>query len=128
MNQFLRLLTSCLLALVLVVTTAAPASAGPVNWQELPASEAGQQWWDSGSLRRNKAGYISVLSRFLPASPEGEKPRMGDLYVMEIDCDQQLYRDTSINGLPQFNAQWLPAANDSLISGVITASCAVPTA
>lgn len=128
MKQLLSFLASCLLALLLTWVPAAPAIAGPVNWLELPASEEGQQWWDSGSLRRTKDGYVSVLSRFLPASPEGEKPRMGDLYVMEIDCDQQLYRDTSINGLPQFGAQWLPAADDSLIIGVIAASCAAATA
>ncbi|MCP9809977.1 hypothetical protein KBY58_11080 [Cyanobium sp. HWJ4-Hawea] len=119
-----KLLASALLALLLLIGSGSPAWAGPVNWQELPASDQGQQWWDSGSLRNTKDGYISVLSRFLPATKEGEKPRMGDLYVMEIDCGQQLYRDTSVNGLPQFGAQWLPAAGDSLINGVIEASCA----
>jgi len=110
------------------------ALAGPVNWQEVPTSPEGRQWWDSGSLRATKTGNLSVLSRFQPPNP-GEpesgntgdtrpKPkRMADLYVMEIDCDQQLFRDTSINGIPQFKAEWLPASGDNLISAVIGDSC-----
>ncbi|HJL68881.1 MAG TPA: hypothetical protein QGG77_04385, partial [Prochlorococcaceae cyanobacterium Gl_MAG_24] len=26
------------------------AIAGPVEWREVPATDAGQQWWDLGSL------------------------------------------------------------------------------
>ena len=110
------------------------ALAGPVNWQEVPSTAEGRQWWDSGSLRATKTGNLSVLSRFQPPNPgnsesgtTGEskpKPkRMADLYVMDIDCDQQLFRDTSINGIPQFKAEWLPAAGDNLISAVIEGSC-----
>ncbi len=66
----------------------------------MPSSSDGQQWWDAGSLRRTRNGTVSVLSRYLPAAEEGERPRLGDLYVMELDCDQRLYRDTSVNGLP----------------------------
>ena len=110
------------------------ALAGPVNWQEVPSTAEGRQWWDSGSLRATKTGNLSVLSRFQPRNPgdsesgttgesEPKPKRMADLYVMDIDCDQQLFRDTSINGIPQFKAEWLPAAGDNLISAVIEGSC-----
>ena len=111
------------------------ALAGPVNWQEVPATAEGRQWWDSGSLRATKTGHLSVLSRFQASSSADQDngstgqagtkaKRMADLYVMEIDCDQQLFRDTSINGIPQFKAEWLPAAGDTLIGAVIEGSCA----
>lgn len=105
----------------------APAAAGSVDWHEVPATAEGRQWWDAGSLRRSRGGNLSVLSRFQPAD-EDEKPRMGDLYVMEVDCGQKLYRDTSINGLPQFGSEWQPAAGDTLISSVIAESCAAGSA
>ena len=112
----------------------AVAFAGPVNWQEVAPTAEGRQWWDSGSLRATKTGNLSVLSRFQASNPEPDengvtdesrtKPkRMADLYVMDIDCDQQLFRDTSINGIPQFKAEWLPAAGDNLITAVIQGSC-----
>ena len=111
------------------------AVAGAVNWQEVPATAEGRQWWDSGSLRATKTGHLSVLSRFQASSSADQDngstgqagtkaKRMADLYVMEIDCDQQLFRDTSINGIPQFKAEWLPAAGDTLIGAVIEGSCA----
>jgi hypothetical protein len=112
------------LALVLgVLVLLPPALAASVDWREVPANADGRQWWDAGSLRLSRSGNLSVLSRFQPAS-EADRPRLGDLYVMEIDCGQKLFRDTSVNGLPRFGAEWQPAAGDDLITAVIDASCA----
>ncbi|MFM8974540.1 MAG: hypothetical protein ACKOFN_02290 [Vulcanococcus sp.] len=122
--------------------------AGPVDWQEVTASSEGRQWWDAGSLRRDRRGQLSVLSRFQPAPetapqanaippvsatggaaagnaapPAGRQP-LGTLYVMELDCEQELYRDTSVNGLPQWGAAWQPAAPDSLTIATLRAACA----
>jgi hypothetical protein len=114
------------LALALVVLVGLPVAgvAAAVDWQEVPASEAGRQWWDAGSLRLSRNGSLSVLSRFQPAGEEGDRPPASDLYVMEIDCGQGLYRDTSVNGIPRFGAAWQPAGGDALIDAVIDQSCA----
>jgi hypothetical protein len=139
------------------------ALAGPVDWHELPATAEGRQWWDAGSLRMNRQGNLTVLSRFQPAdelsdgaetaaepvakrtdrstarSPEAsaasgtagvaaaqatrKRPTVSSLYVMEIDCGQTLFRDTSINGIPQWGSRWQPAAGDGLIDATIKAVC-----
>jgi hypothetical protein len=115
------------LALLLWLAPVRPAAAGPVVWHEVPASAEGRQWWDEGSLRRSRDGRLSVLSRFQPASEAGEdsdRPRLGDLYVMEIDCGQQLFRDTSINGIPQWGSSWQAAGSDGLIATTLEAACA----
>ena len=167
------------LALVVVLPLATPriqpAWAGPVQWQEVPASEAGRQWWDRGSLRLSREGTLTVLSRFQPAgdpaaaepgapipgagpAPGPSAPTPGtaagpiptdqttlaakvqnqtpadaptrrprqpssELYVSEIDCDQKLLRDTSINGIPQWRASWQPVAGDGLMEAVVEAVC-----
>ena len=125
------------LVLMLQLFVSAPAWAGPVNWQEVTATREGRQWWDSGSLRRNREGNVTVLSRFQPKPPEASAPATAAdgesarpaartdarLYVMELDCDQGLYRDTSVNGLPQFGAQWLPVGNDDLTAEVLREAC-----
>jgi hypothetical protein len=124
---------AALLVLLLTCLPAAPAWAGPVDWHEVAASEEGRQWWDAGSLRVNRSGNLTVLSRFQPAppddqtrNPDGSEPRppASDLYVMEIDCGQSLFRDTSINGIPQWGSSWQAAAGDNLISSTIEAVCA----
>ena len=74
---------------------------------------------DTGSLRLSRGGELSVLTRFQPASED-----RGQLYVMELDCGQELYRDTSVNGLPRFKAEWQPTGGDDLISEVLDQACA----
>ena len=114
-------LISALLA-VLIVVLAQPVIAGPVDWREVPSTSEGQQWWDAGSVRRTKEGNVSVLSRY-SLKTEDESPALGTLVVMEIDCDQSLYRDTQKNGLPRFRAEWEAPSKDDLITEVINAVC-----
>jgi len=147
MKRLLTLVLLLALGMISALTLPAPALAGPVNWIEVEPSAEGRQWWDEGSLRISKSGTLSVLSRFQPAAaappaadaatdaePDAAaggraqppaRPRiLGDLYVMEIDCGQQLYRDTSVNGLPRWGAPWQPLGGDALIGAVVAESCA----
>ena len=117
--------SSCRAVAVLVlalILCAAPVGAGQVEWREVPSSGEGQQWWDAGSLRLKKDGTLSVLSRY-SLRQEDDRPALGTLVVMEIDCNQQLYRDKQKNGLPQFRAEWQPSGSDPLIDGVLSGVC-----
>ena len=115
----LRAVAAVVLALILC---ASPVWAGQVEWREVPSSGEGQQWWDAGSLRLKKDGTVSVLSRY-SLRQEDDRPALGTLVVMEIDCSQQLYRDKQKNGLPQFRAEWEPSGSDPLIDGVLSGVC-----
>ena len=128
-NRLGRWVRHALLLLALMLPLPQAALAGPVNWQEVPATAEGRQWWDSGSLRLTRDGNLSVLSRFQPAAKdgqgqEGERPPANDLYVMEVDCGQSLFRDTSINGIPQWGSHWQPVGADGLIDNTLTQVCA----
>lgn len=108
----------------------APAWAGPVDWHEVPPTAEGRQWWDAGSLRIDRDGRLSVLSRFQPAptataaGEEPARPGPGSLYVMQLDCGQALFRDVSVNGLPRFRSPWQAVADDALGGEVIREVCA----
>jgi hypothetical protein len=115
----LRAVAAVVLAVILC---ASPVFAGQVEWREVPSSGEGQQWWDAGSLRLKKDGTVSVLSRY-SLRQEDDRPALGTLVVMEIDCSQQLYRDKQKNGLPQFRAEWQPSGSDPLIDGVLSGVC-----
>jgi hypothetical protein len=123
----MALLLPLLLVIGLALVPAAAAWAGPVDWQEVEASADGRQWWDAGSLRFDRQGRLSVLSRFQPAAdpdaPEDARPPLGRLYVMQLDCGEALYRDTAVNGLPRWGAEWQPVAEDDLTSRVLQAAC-----
>jgi hypothetical protein len=99
-----------------------------VQWNEVPATAEGRQWWDSGSLRLSRQGQLTVLSRFQPPTPTEDDGSVGrapasTLYVMELDCGQELYRDISVNGLPRFRAEWQAVAGDSLTTDILRAAC-----
>lgn len=117
------------LALVLLMALGWPSVllAGPVDWHSVGTTAEGEQWWDAGSLRTDRDGRLSVLSRFRSAPPAGAdgsaRGGVNTLYVMQLDCDQDLYRDTSIRGLPQFGAPWRPAGEDALVDRVLRAAC-----
>ena len=115
----LRAVAAVVVALILC---ASPVFAGQVEWREVPSSGEGQQWLDAGSLRLKKDGTVSVLSRY-SLRQEDDRPALGTLVVMEIDCSQQLYRDKQKNGLPQFRAEWQPSGSDPLIDGVLSGVC-----
>ena len=143
----LLLFALLLLPGAMVLSPARPAWAGPVSWQELPASAEGRQWWDSGSLRLSRQGHLTVLSRFQPTPPpvpaaaapssgatsqapvgtnpasESSRQAPGTLYVMELDCDQALYRDLAVNGLPRWGSPWQPAGSDDLVRRLINEVC-----
>ena len=124
MTHLARLCCSLLMLICSLATWAlvpAPAAlAGPVDWHEVDPTDAGRQWWDAGSLRTDRDGLLSVLSRYQPAESETAN---GSLYVMQIDCGQSLYRDTAVNGLPRWGAQWQPVSGDGLLEAVISQSC-----
>ena len=122
-HQWLRsALLASLVVVLMQMAVAQPGFAGPVDWREVPSTSEGQQWWDAGSVRRTREGNVSVLSRY-SLKTEDESPALGTLVVMEIDCDQSLYRDTQKNGLPRFRADWEAPAKDDLITEVINAVC-----
>jgi hypothetical protein len=122
-------LLGLLICLTLSVIPALPAAAAAVDWHEVPATAEGRQWWDAGSLRIDRDGRLSVLSRFQPAAEppaEGEKSPQAPaatLYVMQLDCNQQLFRDVSVNGLPRFRSEWQAVAGDELGAAVIQEAC-----
>ena len=180
-SLILATIIGCIVALPGLLMPCLPAWAGPVEWHEVAATSEGRQWWDSGSLRTNKNGNLTLLSRYqsIPQStpqstaqpatrsiaqstaqlitqstaqsiepgqsiepsnsgqdPANKQPNKfqdqatnqsprarTDLYVMEIDCGQRIYRDTSINGIPHVNANWLPSGGDQLIDAVLSEAC-----
>jgi len=130
LQQLWNLLVAPLVPAILLLALALPlpqaALAGPVDWHEVTATAEGRQWWDAGSLRLSRDGNLSVLSRFQPAADEaeGKRPPASDLYVMEVDCGQSLFRDTSINGIPQWGSHWQPVGADGLIEETLAAVCA----
>ena len=96
---------------------------GNVDWVLLKENDDGKEWLDKGSIKSLPNGEISVLTKFFKNPTDSDNDGQLSLYVMRINCDEKKFKDTSINGIPQFNSKWQTSNNDELIDVVIENSC-----
>ena len=113
------------LSLLLIIFNFASYSyaVGNVDWVLLKENGDGKEWLDKGSIRELPNGEISVLTKFFKNPTNSDNDGQLSLYLMRINCDQKKFKDTSINGIPQFNSKWQTSNNDELIDVVIENSC-----
>ena len=96
---------------------------GNVDWVLLKENNDGKEWIDMGSIKEINAGEITVLTKFLKNPKEPSDKEELSLYVMRINCNDKTFKDTSINGIPQFGSKWQTSNNDELIDVVIEKGC-----
>ena len=96
---------------------------GNVDWVLLKENDDGKEWFDKGSIKPLPNGEISVLTKFFKNPINSDDDGELSLYVMRINCNKKEFKDTSINGIPQFNSQWQTSDNDDLIDVVIENTC-----
>ena len=96
---------------------------GNVDWVLLKENDDGKEWLDKGSIKSLPNSEISVLTKFFKNPTNSDDDGELSLYVMRINCNEKKFKDTSINGIPQFNSKWQTSNNDELIDVVIENSC-----
>ena len=124
MKIILNLFSLSLALLIVILNFADYTNAiGNVDWVLLKENKDGKEWLDRGSIKPLRNGEISVLTKFFKNPTESNDDGELSLYVMRINCDDKKFKDTSINGIPQFNSKWKTSNNDELIDIVIENSC-----
>ncbi len=96
---------------------------GNVDWVLLKENNDGKEWIDMGSIKPINDKEISVLTKFFKNPKDSNDKEELSLYVMRINCTEKKFKDTSINGIPQFNSKWQTSNNDELINVVIEKAC-----
>ena len=97
------------------------------EWIAVPKSQYGEQLWDKNSVQKNQAGFIQVLSKFIPTSTN--EITQDILYTMNINCSEKSFMDLAV-GTKEFNefknkdSEWKNPNGDELILGVIDQVCA----
>ena len=124
MKIILNLFSLSLAFLIVILNFADYTKAiGNVDWVLLKENKDGKEWLDRGSIKPLRNGEISVLTKFFKNPTESNDDGELSLYVMRINCNDKKFKDTSINGIPQFNSKWQTSKNDELIDIVIENSC-----
>ena len=124
MKIIFKFFSLCFTFLIIILNNSEFAYAvGNVDWVLLKENNDGKEWIDMGSIKETNAGEITVLTKFLK-NPKGPSDKEElSLYVMRINCNDKTFKDTSINGIPQFGSKWQTSNNDELIDVVIEKSC-----
>ena len=124
MKIIFKFFSLCFTFLILILNNSEFAyGIGNVDWLLLKENNDGKEWIDMGSIKEINAGEITVLTKFLKNPKEPSDKEELSLYVMRINCNDKTYKDTSINGIPQFGSKWQTSNNDELIEVVIEKSC-----
>ena len=124
MKIFFKFFSFCFTFLILFLINSEFAYAvSNVDWVLLKENNDGKEWIDMGSIKEINAGEITVLTKFLKNPKEPSDKEELSLYVMRINCNDKTYKDTSINGIPQFGSKWQTSNNDELIDVVIEKGC-----
>ena len=124
MKIIFKFFSLCFTFLILICNNSEFAYAvGNVDWVLLKENNDGKEWIDMGSIKETNAGEITVLTRFLKNPKEPSDKEELSLYVMRINCNDKTFKDTSINGIPQFGSKWQTSNNDELIDVVIEKGC-----
>ena len=124
MKIIFKFFSLCFTFLILILNNSEFAYAvGNVDWLLLKENNDGKEWIDMRSIKEINAGEITVLTKFLKNPKEPSDKEELSLYVMRINCNDKTYKDTSINGIPQFGSKWQTSNNDELIDVVIEKGC-----
>ena len=124
MKIIINIFSLCCVFLILIFNNSKFAySAGNVDWVLLKENKYGKEWIDMGSIKQLNIEEISVLTKFFKNPKESSEKGQLSLYVMKINCNDKKFKDTSINGIPQFGSKWVTSNNDELIDVVIEKSC-----
>ena len=124
MKIIFKFFSLCFTFLILILNNSEFAYAvSNVDWVILKENNDGKEWIDMGSIKETNAGEITVLTKFLKNPKEPSDKEELSLYVMRINCNDKTFKDTSINGIPQFGSKWQTSNNDELIDVVIEKGC-----
>ena len=124
MKIIFKFFSLCFTFLILILNNSEFAYAvSNVDWVLLKENNDGKEWIDMGSIKETNAGEITVLTKFLKNPKEPSDKEELSLYVMRINCNDKTFKDTSINGIPQFGSKWHTSNNDELIDVVIEKGC-----
>ena len=124
MKIILKIFSLCFTFLIIILNNSEFAyGVSNVDWLLLKENNDGKEWIDMGSIKEINAGEITVLTKFLKNPKEPSDKEELSLYVMRINCNDKTFKDTSINGIPQFGSKWQTSNNDELIDVVIEKGC-----
>ena len=114
-----------LLVIVLIIFSIKTNSAYGINdnWIEVSKTSEGIQYLDRSSINNKEKGVIEITTKYLKIDAKTSKLIENNIYIMEINCLTNKFKDISVNGKKNLTAKWEDPNGDKLIDDVISDSC-----
>jgi len=94
-----------------------------INWIEVSKTPAGVQYLDRDNIHIKGKGIIELTTKYLKIDPSTSKKIEENIYIMNINCLTNKFKDVSVNGKNKFNSKWEDPNGDKLLDDVISDSC-----
>ena len=85
----------------------------------MASSNNGKQSIDLESIKYDSKGILSLLTKYSKIDEQKQEVINTHLYLMEIDCEQRLFRDVAKNGINQNGYKLKDSNGDKLIKKTI---------
>ena len=93
------------------------------NWVEVSKTASGIEYLDSKSLKSKGNGTIEINTKYLKIDTYTSNKIEENIYLMEINCLTNEFKDISVNGKKNSTAKWEAPNGDKLLDDVILNSC-----
>ena len=94
-----------------------------INWFEVSKSPAGIQYVDRNSINIKGKGIIELTTKYLKIDTNTSKTIEENIYIMEINCLTNKFKDISVNGKKNLTEKWEDPNGDKLLDDVISDGC-----
>ena len=83
----------------------------------------GIQYLDRDSINIKGKGIIELTTKYIKIDTNNSKEIEENIYIMQINCLTNKFKDISVNGKKNLSAKWEDPNGDKLLDDVISDSC-----
>jgi len=122
-NKFEYLLNILVLLLIIFFNRTNIAYGDNINWIEVSKTPTGIQYLDRDSINTKGKGVIELTTKYSKIDTNTSKKIEENIYIMNINCSTNKFKDISVNGKKNLTAKWEDPNGDKLLDDVISDGC-----
>ena len=93
------------------------------NWVDVSRTPTGVHYFDRDSINIEEKGIIEIATKYLRLDTNTSNTIEENIYIMNINCYTNKFKDISVNGKKNLSAKWEDPNGDKLLDDVISDSC-----
>ena len=117
------LLKALIVMIIILFNKTNIVNGASINWIEVSRTPAGIQYLDRDNINIKGKGIIELTTKYLKIDPSTSKKVEENIYVMNINCLTNKFKDVSVNGKKKLTAKWEDPKGDKLLIDVISDGC-----